>query len=358
MGKSAPMETLVSLRQTHNDLRVVAGADVDPSGFTLLAVLRNEMYFLPDFLAHYRRLGVERFVFLNDRSDDGSIEYLCQQPDTVIVESGRTYGDMVEIPSTQANGIETVRILPLWRGMLHDMFALDRWTLQVDLDEFVRLPRGMTFQDLVARLEKRKARAVWGVMLDVYPRDIAAIAEQSQAARLDTAATWYFDGERHLRLRRKRRPRPIYPGARARLYHAYGVDKLYSALGVKAWKMKDRWLRAVWQGPQPYGYNALQKPTLLKWGDNCYFRSSHQTNLIASPNFLLPIQHFRFTGALYRKIHTALRENSYSNNSADHRLLSALLTTMEEQNGSFLYQKSQVLASFDDLARAGNAVGF
>lgn len=131
MGKSTPIETLVSLRREHNDLRVVAGADVDPSGFTLLAVLRNEMYFLPDFLAHYRGLGVERFVFLNDRSDDGSFAYLCRQPDTVIVESRRTYGDTVEMASGSADRIEVVRILPLWRGMLHDMFALDRWALQV-----------------------------------------------------------------------------------------------------------------------------------------------------------------------------------------------------------------------------------
>ena len=192
----------ISLRREHNDLRVVAGADVDPSGFTLLAILRDEMYFLPEFLVHYRQLGVKRFVFLNDRSDDGSFDYLVKQPDTVVVESNRTYGETVELPAYLTNSIKHPRILYLWRAMLHDMFVMDRWALQVDLDEFIHLRRGMTFPDLAAQLEKQDVRALWGVMLDVYPKDIPDLADHEKSARLDLSATWYFDGEQHLRLRR------------------------------------------------------------------------------------------------------------------------------------------------------------
>ena len=47
------------------------------------------------------------------------------------------------------------------------MFAMNQWALQVDLDELIRLPEGMTLQDLIERLERQKARAVWGIMLDV-----------------------------------------------------------------------------------------------------------------------------------------------------------------------------------------------
>ena len=39
----------------------------------------------------------------------------------------------------------------LWRSLLHDRFAADRWAVQVDADEFVQLPRGVTFPDLVSR---------------------------------------------------------------------------------------------------------------------------------------------------------------------------------------------------------------
>ena len=358
LGGAAWTQVLTSLRRHHNDLHVVAGANVDPRGFTLLALLRNEIYFLPEFLAHYRSLGVQRFVFLDDRSDDGSFEYLREQPDAVVVESGRTYGDMVEIASSISKATKSVRVMTLWRSLLHDMFAHDRWTLQVDLDEFVHLPEGVTFVDLVERLEKQDTRAVWGVMLDVYPKDIVTLAEQDETARLDPSATWYFDGEQHLQLRRNRRPRLQHPGARARLYRRFGVDKLYPVVETTKRKSIERSLRKSWLGLRPMSYNALHKPILLKWGDNCCFLSSHETNLSGSKDYLLPIQHFRFTGAVYRKIEAGLHDKSYYGGSLDHRLLSELLRTMQARDGSFLYRKSRPLQSFDDFAETRNALGF
>ena len=315
------------------------------------------MYFLPAFLAHYRGLGVERFVFLNDCSDDGSFEYLLQQPDTVVVESGRRFGDTVDIPPALSNEPGNRRIVFLWRTMLHEMFALDRWALQVDLDEFVYLPENVTFQDIVSRLDKQGARAVWGVMLDVYPKDIMALTEMEQATQLNMAQTWYFDGEKHLRLKWNGKPRIVHPGARARLYCTYGVDRLYPELGIATRRKIEIRRRLSWFGLRPIRYNALQKPVLLKWSEGYYFRSSHTTNIFGSTQFLLPIQHFRFTGSLYRKIRMSLKEKSYHRNSTDHRLISELLQAMEERNGSFLYRKSKPLESFSDLTETGNAFG-
>ena len=348
---SALRENLLRLRQEHDDLRVVSGTAVDPSGFTLLSTLRNEMYFLPAFLDHYRRLGVERFVFLNDRSYDGSLEYLLGQPDTVVVESDRRYGERYEFPPPLDKAVGDFRITHLWRALLHDKFARDRWALQVDLDEFVHLPEGMIFPELVARLECQEARLIYGVMLDVYPKDIAALAGQEGERGLDVTATWYFDGEKHLRLRTGRFPKIVHPGARARLYHAYGVDRLYP--GITAWTrpLKTRF------GFRVMRINPLQKATLLKWDSSAFFSSPHKTDLAASETILLPIQHFRFCGAVYRKIELALREKSYRSHSAGYSLLSELLKTMEEKNGSFLYRNSRPLEQFEDFTETKNAFG-
>ena len=358
MNDSPLTEAYNSLRREHNDLRVVFGADVAPSEFTLLAILRNEMYFLPAFLAHYRKLGVQRFVFLNDRSDDGSFEYLVQQRDTVVVESDRSFSYRVKLPSSIPGAIREPRIIFLWRSMLYDMFAHERWALLVDLDEFIHLPQGMTFQDLVATLDEQSTRAMWGVMLDVYPKDIATFAENEKSARLDTSATWYFDGEQHLHLRRDRPPRIVYPGARARLYSEYGMDKLYPILRIRKSDRLARLLRKARLRRKPLRYNNLLKPALLKWGNDCYFKTPHATNLSASVHHLLPIQHFRFSGSLRQRAQMALRENSHFLNSSDYRLLTELLCAMKERNGTFLYRKSRPLESFDDLAETRNSVGF
>ena len=357
MNKVAVAERYVSLRCANSDLRVVAGGGVDPSGFTLLAVLRNEMYFLPHFLAHYRRLGVERFVFLDDRSFDGSREYLCQQSDAVIVESGRRYGEVVEMISPAGGKVRKIRMIHLWRSLLHDLFVPNRWAVQVDLDELVHLPQGMNFQDVVAQLDRRDARAVWGVMLDVYPKDIEELAGQEGTSRLDMTRTWYFDGEPHLRLRTNRRPRVIHPSARTRLYSEYGVNRLTHLSTSKRRRKTRHILGKILPGFEPLTYNAIWKPVLLKWGRGCYFKNSHICNLSASSRYLFPIQHFRFTGSLYQKIQIGLRENSYHNDSADHRILSELLKTMKERNGSFLYPKSRPFDCFDDLSATRNALG-
>ena len=358
MHNSALTKAYVSLRREYNDLRVVFEADGAPSGFTLLAILRNEMYFLPAFLAHYRRLGVERFVFLDDRSDDGSFKYLLQQPDTVVVNSGRSVGHKVEHPPSMFAAVRNSRIEFLWRSLLHDMFAQDRWALQVDLDEFIHLPRRATFQDLVTKLDEQGTRALWAVMLDVYPKDIATFTENEKSARLDMSATWYFDGERHLRLRQDRPPKMVYPGARARLYGEHGLDKLYPVLGVRKHDRISRLLRKLRLRRTPLRYNNILKPALLKWGDGCYFKDPHHTNLSASRRYLLPIQHFRFSGSLGQKMGMALSEKNHFLDSSDYRLLMELLRTMKERNASFLYRKSRPLDSFEDLVETRNAMGF
>ena len=350
-------EAFVSLRHEHNDLRIVAGADVDPAGFTLLAVLKNEMYFLPAFLNHYRELGVQRFVFLNDRSDDGSFEYLVEQPDTVVVEGGHSYSDIIKAPQTSDDTTDPVfrqRMLYAWRGMLHDMFALDRWALHVDLDEFVRLPEGLTFPGFAGRLDGQTARAIWGVMLDVYPRDVAALAEQRLHPHLDQTAVWYFDAEPHLRLKPGRSPRQVYPGARARLLQQYHLDKLYPEL----WSRERRRVWRGWRFARPARFNLLQKPVLIKWSIDDYFEGSHVLSCPASADILLPVQHFRFSGGLYSKIRTASRGTSHTIVGSTHYpLLSELLRKMEEHNGTFIYRNSLPLRSFSDLSRSGNAFG-
>jgi len=358
MNNATLTRAYISLRQKYNDLRLVSRKDVDPSGFTLLAILKNEIYFLPEFLNHYRRLGVQRFVFLDDRSDDGSFEYLLEQPDTLVVHSDLDFGHKVKLSTSIAGPVMDSRIEFIWRAMLHDMFALDRWALQVDLDEFIHLPRGVTFPELAARLDHQRVRALWGVMLDFYPKDIATFAENENFTRLDISAAWYFDGEQHLQLRHGRSPKMVYPGARARLYCDYGLDKLYPVLGIRRQNRILQLLRKIDMHTKPLHYNNIRKPVLLKWGGGCYFINPHKTNLPGSMHYLLPIQHFRFSGSLGRKIRMALRDNSHFLGSSDYRLMMKLLCAMAEKSGSFLYRKSRLFESFDDFLETRNAVGF
>ena len=50
----------------------------------LLSTMRNERIRLPYFLAYYRRLGIDHFLIVDNGSDDGTREYLADQPDVSV----------------------------------------------------------------------------------------------------------------------------------------------------------------------------------------------------------------------------------------------------------------------------------
>ena len=105
-----------------------------------------------------------------------------------------------------------------------------------------------------------------------------------------------------------RSPIFLYPRARVRLYHGYGVNRLHSALEVRTQRVKASLLGKFWFNRGLIVYNSIWKHTLLKLGGFSNFRSSHRTNLSQSARHLLPIQHFRFAGSLYQKIRMGLGE--------------------------------------------------
>ncbi|WP_136658898.1 glycosyltransferase family 2 protein [Nitratireductor sp. XY-223] len=341
-----------------DDLRIVSRPLLDTGKFTLCAVLRNELYFLPAFLSHYRKLGIERFIFLDDHSDDGTRELLLEQPDVMVLESGHRYGDQVDLPEPLGARIANRRILYIWRALLLDKFCKNQWALQVDLDEFVHLPDTARFQDLVPRLDDEGALSVWGVMLDMYPRDLADLAAEKDSDTLNPDADWYFDGQRHLQLNSNTTPRTLYPGARARLFQNFGISKHYHEYGFGTEHSYLTRLRKTRFGTKVLSYNCIHKPILTKWQDGSLFLNSHETTLPTSRRVLLPMQHFRFTGSLYSRVERALRERSYSGQSRDYVFLSMLLEKMGEGGHSFLYRHSRRFEGFKDFEATRNTKGF
>ena len=49
---------------------------IRPNDHLLVATMRNEQIRLPYFLEYYRNLGVDHFLFVDNASQDGTVEYL------------------------------------------------------------------------------------------------------------------------------------------------------------------------------------------------------------------------------------------------------------------------------------------
>lgn len=318
-------------------------------GLPLVLVVRNERPFLPDFLSHYRALGVERFFILDDRSEDGTRDYLMAQEDVSLVTSTARFGDRPprEICHPLVQDAPDLRMIHYWRTELMNQYCDGQWALQCDIDEFVMLPEGKSLPDVIARLEAEGAQGAWAGMIDLYPRNIEDLAAYPATDFIWPKCEWFYDGVRHFSLRQNKPPRHHSIGVRHRL------DVAYAGKPDISWrdKLKLR-LRGDRRGPS----GTLVKPLIQKWRRGEGYITSHHTTLTLSPNILLPLLHYRYTPAMLRKLEWAPSDGGYSKGNSDYLRIDTTLEQMRKEKASFLGPHSRPVKGFADFQKTGNAV--
>jgi hypothetical protein len=160
-------------RQARKLLRLVRSPSCPVAGIHLFSAMRNERDILPLFLDHYRKLGVARFVIVDNDSSDGSRELLLDQPDVELHHTAASYAD--------ANAGS------LWIDALLEEQAGGAWVVYADADELL-VYDGCDRQPLpalVGRLEALGETKLMAPLLDVYshpatPQDLLfdALPEQ------------------------------------------------------------------------------------------------------------------------------------------------------------------------------------
>lgn len=325
---------------------------------TVCAIVHDEMYFLPAFLAHYRRLGADRFVILDDRSTDGTAEYLAGEPDVMVVESPLRYFEEVAYAPAERAGILETRAVRLWRDQLAQSFCAGQWAAVVDPDEFLVLPGGATLPEFAARLEAEGAEAAWGAMIDMYPARIgditgaAARGTDAGTAGFDLAGAgsgpWYFDARPHIDPGQLREtpavPRTVYPGSVSRLFATWGVLEQGPLL---------RRIRRRLSGYRYQGASMIHKTPLVRWRAGDRFLNCHVTTKPVSSTRAVAILHFKFTADLGRKIEYALKSGGYNQGSRSYRLYATLIERMMQADAAFTAKVSRKYTSWRDLDESG-----
>lgn len=151
-------------------LSAVAGAEV-----AVICALRNEREMLPQYLAHYRALGVGGFLIADNGSDDGSLEYLADQPDVALFSVDTPY-------SLSHYGVD-------WQEALMSSFRQNRWSLVADADELLvwEESRRGDLPALLRGAEFKGSDAVRIFMLDLYPKGPLAGADLSRGDPFEVA---------------------------------------------------------------------------------------------------------------------------------------------------------------------------
>ncbi len=124
----------------------------------LVACMRNEMFILPQFLKHYRKLGIGAFLIADNASDDGTLEYLAEQPDVSVFSVDTDY-------RLSHYGVA-------WQQALLAEYRVNKWSLVADADELLvwQAKQTQTLPDLLSEPDFSDAEAVRLFMLDMYPK--------------------------------------------------------------------------------------------------------------------------------------------------------------------------------------------
>ena len=131
---------------------------VKPSDIIVSCTLRNEKVRLPFFLKYYRDLGVDHFVFVDNDSDDGTRQFLREQPDVSLWRSNASY-------KRSRFGVD-------WLNWLMRRYGHGHWCLTVDPDEFLVYPFCDTrsLRALTDWLDASSIKSFGAMLLDMYPK--------------------------------------------------------------------------------------------------------------------------------------------------------------------------------------------
>lgn len=231
-------------------------------------VVRDEALRLPSTLDHHRRLGVDRFLVIDNGSIDGTLDLLAAQPDVHVFQTTDSF-------AAANDGLA-------WSNAVRDAFCDGYWTLSIDADEQLVFP-GVEVMDLKALcrfLDGQGADCLMAMLLDMYaPGDVADAIHDPTTPLLDTCR-WFDPGP--YRIVRGRG----FPGARI-----YGGPR-------------DRMIDFK---PFQNGPPLLTKAPLVRWRRGMkYVLATHQLTHGRLFPALAVLLHFKFLSDFRQRVETAV----------------------------------------------------
>jgi hypothetical protein len=341
------MET-VGIEDAARLSRVVCGV-VDPAAPTLFSTMKNEMGFLPAWLSHHRRIGFRQFLIWDDASDDGGFEYLCAQPDVVVMRSDLGFGALLRYRDPEG-AVREERAGTYFKIALPHLFFDGAYVGYVDADEFLLLPPGVnTIREVVARLEAEGAPSVVASVVEFFPESEEGLTGAlPQSFDGLSAAYPFFQAEQLVRLR---------AGAQPDLLGQSKTSHLFKHFEIKPQVVRKGWHR-LWMPSAAKKAQAFQKsprhktPLVLRDAES-RLTGSHYANLPPSSEVLLTVAHFVFTAQFAQKIARATAWGAHANAAAKYRYYAALLDRMRGVENGFLDENSRRYEGPEQLIACG-----
>lgn len=340
---------LLSPETTEHLFPIVSGQRVS-GRTTLFTLMRNEMAFLPAFLAHYRRLGFDQFLIFDDQSDDGTGAYLEAQSDVAVIRSSIRYGDDVSCidPAGKRRGL---RAGPALKCLIPHVYGYGEYVTYVDADEFLFLPPGIDhIGSVIARMRKGGIPIAAASVVEFFPKDLQGLKgpmPDSFAALL--AAYPYFEPHQLVQYRWGQRvPDLMGPSKTMMLFDAYGLEKP----DPLTWSQR-LFAKRLARRDNSVNRAARHRAMILKRTEKTFAVGSHNANITPRRDMLLTLAHFVYTSHFAQKVESAIAWGSHASGASKYKLYQALLEAMAGVPEAFLSANTARYEDPRQLIKAG-----
>ena len=323
-----------------------------PGELPIVCPIKNERHLVPHFIEHHRALGIKRFIFIDNDSDDGSTDYLLEQPDCVVYHTKDSYSQS--------------RFAADWVSELLNNHVRGDWGIYLDCDEL------LVYEDMetINLSEYLRAYAGGGVdsfyalMIDMYPEGpwtgVSARTEDSLLATMNC-----FDKDYIIRRRPNRSWLACEPdaievlgGPRCRLFSDLDRDARRGWVYYALAGLVDRFVNAVPAGLMPSlaavwprTMQAFFKTPLNLVGNNFQYPYSHESTNHRKARVMLGILHLKFCNELKARFDPVFSYRNHFNHGLERFQLARALQRWRSE--TLAYDGTRRYESSQDLSRYG-----
>lgn len=326
---------------------------LSPGSVPLVAPVKNEISILPDFLNHYRCLGVTDLFFIDDNSDDGTLDFLLDQPDCRVFRS--------------EGGFRQARYGIDWINEILNNFCTEHWCVVVDCDEFFYYEdcENVPLYRFCDTVSAKGSNTVYAGMIDMYPAGrfckpantfIGSIVEQMN----------FFDADYVFRPWPRRPWDPatapfflqVIGGPRLRLQSNLETEIRRGALHQTICNQVDRFVDYVPQDKLPLlaklwpiELPAQQKRPLNYITSGFAYHNPHGNSNTCLAGTVAALVHYKFLGGLDRRLERRDILNQHYRRGLSYLQLQQAIDRFTSD--SLMYSGSMRLQSSADLLSVG-----
>lgn len=283
----------------------------EPGEIRALIVARNERKRLAWLINYYKELGVDRFLVVDNDSDDGSIDYLLAQQNVHVWHTKDSYG------ASQYGRY--------WLDQIRAEHGLGHWCLVVDADEVLVFPfsEQLTIRDIVKYMSENGYRGLFTFMLDMYPAGPLREAELAEGQNFLEVADHFDAGPYFVMPATERFPiLSVNGGLRRRIFFQSGM---------------------VGRGPN------IRKVPLILWQPGDAYKSAHSCNDVPLADITGVLLHFKYFSDFHEKAIIEAQRKEHKSGGDEYAIYMRLLSEMPDI--SFMSELSRRYTSSLDLVK-------